>query len=118
MFGGLDRTTIRRNTYTGVHGRARGNNPFQIKRKNGGGGESRTQRRKQIDIKREKAKRRGNSFEFPGRRIFRVLNYATSRFSDCRKASRDRSSGRARIKFIFRSVCPNLDNVSLLSVAQ
>jgi hypothetical protein len=56
------------------------------RRKNGGGGESRTQRRKQIDIK--KAKQPGSSFEFPGRRVFRVLNYATSRFADCRKASR------------------------------
>jgi len=47
---------------------------------------------KQIDIKREKAKQPGSSFEFPGRRVFRVLNYATSRFTDCRKASRGRSS--------------------------
>jgi hypothetical protein len=66
--------------------------PSRSKRKNGEGEGSRTQRRKQNDIKSEKAMRPGSSFEFPGRRIFRALNYATSRFADCRKASRGRSS--------------------------
>ena len=68
-----------------------------------------------------KEKRPGSSFEFPGHRVFRVLNYATNRFADCRKARRGRSSVvlvRHKIESIFRSVCPNLDNVSLLSVAQ
>ena len=101
-----------------VHGRARPSNPFQIKskRKNVGGGESRTiAENNRYYCKREKAKRPGSSFEFPGRRIFMVLNNATSCFADCRKPSRGRSSGSlrwTRIESIFRSVCPNLDNVS------
>jgi hypothetical protein len=70
-------------------------------------GWSRTLRRRQVDIKREKAKQPGSSFEFPGRRLFTVLNYAATRFADCRKASRGRSSGSARwtrIESIYRSV--------------
>ncbi len=82
MFGGLGRIT----QY--VHGKYT-EEPVQVipsksKRKNVGGGESRTiAENNRYYCKREKAKRPGSSFEFPGRRIFRVLNYATSRFADC-----------------------------------
>jgi hypothetical protein len=75
------------------------------------------------EIERERKTAR-KFFRVSGPSCFQVLNYATSRFPDCRKASRGRSSGSARwtrIESRLSECCPNLSfwacgprNVSLI----